>query len=183
MLIPHYSRGKGAWKPVNTASPAGMAELHCVSEVLSVPAPAPPGLTGQSPVCAWYLVPVGKPGVKPGRAASCLPGTCAVEPVLAKGRVQEYWRENKRSVRHLRQGWWEVQMFELASRPNVSQKVQNLVKLLSGSSDPSIGQAGECRISQTCTIENDGKAVHTNAFFYKLCFYRTAFQFLLSKLD
>lgn len=32
-------------------------------------------------------------------------------------------------------------MFKLASCPNVSQKVQNLVKLLSGSSDPSIVQS------------------------------------------
>lgn len=55
-------------------------------------------------------------------------------------------------------------MFKLASCPNVSQKVQNLAKLLSGSSDPSIVQSGECRISQTCTMDNDGKAVHRNAF-------------------
>lgn len=30
---------------------------------------------------------MGKLGVKPGRAASCLPGTCAVGPVLARGRL------------------------------------------------------------------------------------------------
>lgn len=94
---------------------------------------------------------------------------------MARGRVQEYQRENKRSVRRLHQGWWEIQMFKLASCPNISQKVQNLVKLLSGSSDPSIVQPGECRISQMCTIEKDGKAIHRNAFFYKLYFYRTAF--------
>lgn len=66
-------------------------------------------------------------------------------------------------------------MFKLASCPNVSQKVQNLAKLLSGSSDPSIVQSGECRISQTRTTENDGKAVHRNPFFYELYFYQTAF--------
>lgn len=66
-------------------------------------------------------------------------------------------------------------MFKLASCPNVSQKVQYLVKSLGGSSDPSVVQSGERTISQTHTIENDVKAVHRNVFFYKLYFYWTAF--------
>lgn len=49
-------------------------------------------------------------------------------------------------------------MFKLVSCLYVSQKVQNLVKLLSGSSDPSIVQSGECMISQACITENDGIA-------------------------
>lgn len=74
-------------------------------------------------------------------------------------------------------------MFKLASCPNVSQKVQNFVKSLSGSSDLSVVQSGECTISQTYAIENDVKTVHRNVFFYKLYFYWTAFSFLSSKLD
>lgn len=33
---------------------------------------------------------MGKPGVKPGRAASCLPGTCAVGLLLARGRLMAF---------------------------------------------------------------------------------------------
>lgn len=50
------------------------------------------------------MFPVAQPGVKPGRVASCLPGTCAVGLVLARGRLMavgesmgEYWREEKES--------------------------------------------------------------------------------------
>lgn len=38
MLIPHYSRGRGASRPVNITSSAGVAKVHRISEVQSVPA-------------------------------------------------------------------------------------------------------------------------------------------------
>lgn len=73
-------------------------------------------------------------------------------------------------------------MFKLASCLYVSQKVQNLVKLLSGSSDPSFVQSGECTISQACITENDGIAVHRDAFFYKLRFIGQLFNFCYQTL-
>lgn len=73
-------------------------------------------------------------------------------------------------------------MFKLASCLYVSQKVQNLVKLLSGSSDPSVVQYGECTISQACTTEKDGIAVHRDAFFYKLHFIGQLFNFCYQTL-
>lgn len=41
LLIPHYSRGRGALSPVSITSSAGMAELCRVSEVQSVPVVTP----------------------------------------------------------------------------------------------------------------------------------------------
>lgn len=89
----------------------------------------------------------------------------------------EYGRTGgkKRSLRHLGQGWWEIKMFKLASHPGASQKVQNLLKMLSRRSDPNIVKSGEHMLSQTRTIESDVKAVHRNVFCYKFYYYWTAF--------
>ena len=56
------------------------------------------------------------------------------------------------SLRHLRQGWWEMQMFNLAPCPNASPKVQTLVQSPGGGSHPSTVQSGERTMSQTRTL-------------------------------
>lgn len=70
----------------------------------------------------------------------------------------------KRSLRHLSQGWWEIKMFKLASRPGASQKVQSLVKMLSRRSDPHVVKSGERVISQTRTMESDVKSSPEECF-------------------
>lgn len=85
MLIPHYSRGRGALSPVNITSPAGVAELCRVSEVQSVPAVTPTSSLWHD----WA-----KPSV-------CLVAHASWEAwgeardLCSRARVQEYWREIK----------------------------------------------------------------------------------------